>query len=318
MCRARSLLYGPKRTARRANVASMLSPPRVSPDELRSRGSRTRLGHRILQFPLTRLLLGIVVLVPGSIVQGLPVFGQVLGRPATGAVALATFILGYVGYVRLVERRPVVELSKPGAVREWAAGAALGVTLMLLTLGALAALGALRIGGVNNPAAPFQGFYGLPQALYEELLFRALLFKICEESLGTKIALMVQAVVFGALHLLNPKATVIGAVAISLEAGFLLGGVFILTRRLWAVWGLHFAWNYVQGSIFSGSVSGSGMSRGFFAVDVTGPDWLTGGKFGVEASPIAIVLCLAAAGLILRAAHRRGLFVSFSGRRKPT
>jgi membrane protease YdiL (CAAX protease family) len=41
----------------------------------------------------------------------------------------------------------------------------------------------------------------------EELAFRALLFKTCEESLGSWIALAIQATLFGALHLINPHAT---------------------------------------------------------------------------------------------------------------
>lgn len=296
----------------------MLPASGLTPDQLCTRGSRTRRIHRILQFPLTRLLIGIVFLVPTGVLMALPPPEHILARAGHGAAALVAAILGYAGYVRLIERRPVVELSRHRAGREWAAGAGLGTALILLTLGALVVLDALRIGGVNHPAGLYRDLpYDLPQTLFEELLFRALIFKICEESLGSRVALAIQAALFGVVHLLNPDATLTGAVAIALEAGLLLGGAYALTRRLWAVWGLHFAWNYVQGRVFSGSISGMGMSRGLLSVEATGPEWLTGGAFGVEASPFAVGLCLAAAFVVLRAAHRRGLLVSFGSRPRP-
>src|SRR4051812_37150521 len=48
----------------------------------------------------------------------------------------------YVAYVRLVERRPIDELSMPGAGRELMAGIALGAALFAATLGVICAVGA--------------------------------------------------------------------------------------------------------------------------------------------------------------------------------
>ncbi|MDQ1309254.1 MAG: protease family protein, partial [Pseudomonadota bacterium] len=41
-----------------------------------------------------------------------------------------------------------------------------------------------------------------------------------------------------------------------------------------------------------------------------GPDWLTGGMFGPESSLLVIVSTTVAIALLLRAARRRGLFLS--------
>jgi len=227
-----------------------------------------------------------------------------------GAGWLAAEILAYVAYVRLIERRRVAELSLDGAGLEWLAGAGLGALLMGLTFAGLLAAGAVHVVGIDRPLALVTGLASdLPASLFEELVFRALLFKICEERLGTWIALAIQAALFGALHLFNPGATLAGAVAVALEAGILLGGAYTLTRRLWLPWGMHFAWNYVQARVISGNVSGTGESHGLLAVVVDGPAWLTGGSFGAEASPIAVALCLALAGLVLRAAWARGQLV---------
>jgi hypothetical protein len=90
-----------------------------------------------------------------------------------------------------------------------------------------------------------------------------------------------------------------------LEAGILLAAAYMLTRRLWLCMGLHFAWNFTQGGIFSAAVSG-GASHGLLKATLVGPDWLTGGAFGPEASAVAVVVCTTAGLLLLVAADRKG------------
>ena len=54
-------------------------------------------------------------------------------------------------------------------------------------------------------------------------------------------ALVISAALFGVVHLGSPNATLYTAVAISLEAGLLLGAAYVLTRGLWLPIGIHFA-----------------------------------------------------------------------------
>ena len=145
---------------------------------------------------------------------------------------------------------------------------------------------------------------------------RALVFKIAEESIGSWAAMIFQAALFGALHLGNPGATAVGVVAIALEAGVLLAAAYMYTRRLWLVWGLHFGWNFAQGSLFGVRVSGTPISRSWLVSRPTGADALTGGMFGVEASPVAVVFCLLAAGLLLRRVVRRGQVAGWTEQRR--
>jgi uncharacterized protein len=91
----------------------------------------------------------------------------------------------------------------------------------------------------------------------EEIVFRGLIFRIAEESLGTVWALAISATLFGVIHLIGPNATVLGALVIIFEAGILLAAAFVLTRRLWLCIGLHVAWNFTQCGIFGVAVSGT-------------------------------------------------------------
>lgn len=92
------------------------------------------------------------------------------------------------------------------------------------------------------------------------------------------------------MHLLNPNATLVAAVAITLEAGVRLAAACLLTGRLWLSMGVHFAWNFTQGGIFGAAVSGQA-STGLLRSLLQGPALLTGGDFGAEASAVAVVVC---------------------------
>ena len=119
-------------------------------------------------------------------------------------------------------------------------------------------------------------------AIGEEIIFRGVVFRIFEEMFGTFIALMVSAGFFGLIHMGNHGATVTSGAAIALEAGLLLAVSYAVVRNLWLPIGLHFGWNFAESGIFGSVVSGNAF-KGLFNTTLTGPDMLTGGKFGPEA-----------------------------------
>ena len=268
---------------------------------------------RTLQFPLTRLvLLGAIVFLLMGINSGFMV--KFKGTPLLSiaiTLAMASVALAiYVGFGRLIERRPVDELSLPGMGKEWASGALIGAALYTACVLILMLLGMYRIEGLNPwtfviPAVAM----ALSSGLFEELLFRGILFRSVEDLFGSWISLAVSSLVFGFVHLLNPAGTLTGAIYISIEAGVLLAAAYMLTRRLWLSIGFHMAWNYTQSAIFSGIVSGGVTDPGLIRSNIKGPAVLTGGTFGLESSVIAFALCTATGLVLLVMAVRRGKIV---------
>jgi len=227
---------------------------------------------------------------------------------SAGLVVLVA-CLSYSAFVRIVEKRPVTELAASGAVAELASGTLLGAMLFTATIGILWSLGYYQVSGMNNwmTAAPvFAG--AVISGVVEEILFRGILFRIAEQVLGTWLALLISALLFGLLHLFNPNATWVAAIAIALEAGILLAAAYVLTRRLWLAIGVHFAWNFTQGGIFGVAVSGN-QAAGLLQATLTGPELLSGGEFGAEASIFAVAVCLAAGAYLLWRAHNKSNFV---------
>jgi uncharacterized protein len=274
---------------------------------------------RLLSNPVIRIILALLAIaIPFAIVAvpfNLYVSDKILKK--AGALLLAVVILAtYRIYVKVVERRSATELSRTRAIRELGAGLLVGALLLSLTIGVLAALGVYRISGTNGwtpMIATLPAF--ILAAVLEEVVMRGVVFRILEQWLGSWIALAISAALFGLLHLFNPGATLLNAGAIMVEAGILLAAAYMVTRRLWFCVGIHFAWNFTQGGIFSAAVSGEAMN-GLLQAQLVGPAWLTGGAFGAEASLVAVVVCLAAGLLLLLAARHRGHIIASAWSRR--
>ncbi|MFO1407522.1 MAG: CPBP family intramembrane glutamic endopeptidase [Steroidobacteraceae bacterium] len=271
------------------------------------------LVRRILRSPPARILVLGFVLV-GMMTLNTDVMVSYAGEPLKAVahvVALAVAGFGvYIGYATFIERRPLSELALPGMGRELGIGMLIGFGLYTACVLVLMASGIYRVDGLNSlsflvPAIAM----AVSSAVYEELLFRGVVFGSVEVWLGSWAALVVSSLVFGLMHLVNPEGTVEGALFIAVEAGVLLAAAYMLTRRLWVSMGFHAAWNYTQSAIFSGIVSGNEASQGLIRSTVHGPDLLTGGRFGVESSVLALVLCTATGIAMLVMAVRRGRIV---------
>ena len=102
-----------------------------------------------------------------------------------------------------------------------------------------------------------------------------------------------------------------------IEAGILLGAAYLYTRRLWLAAGLHAAWNFTQGWVFSIPISGTGQPVGLLVSERHGSELLTGGKFGLEASMAAVFVATIAGLILLWKAYEKGTFVGPMWRSKP-
>jgi membrane protease YdiL (CAAX protease family) len=225
-----------------------------------------------------------------------------IARSLRGLVALGADIVICVLCISLyallvgwLERRDVIELHLKRGLPLLGIGLALAVGMFAIVYAVLF--------GVH--AATWQGFGGtqwlLPMAamailsgVCEELLFRGGVYRITEDMFGTGAALLISGALFGLLHLGNPHASLLAGIAIAVEAGILLGAAYAATRNLWLAIGLHIGWNFAEGGIFGAAVSGGMGGRGLLNIPLHGPDWLTGGAFGPEASVVTLAVCTAA------------------------
>ena len=128
-------------------------------------------------------------------------------------------LVAYRWVVGRTEHREPAEVGRGGAARSVGAGLLIGVGLFAVVIGAITVLGGYRIDGWGSVTGA-AGLLGLAVAAgtTEELLFRGVLFRIVERRTGTWIALLLTAVLFGGMHLLNPEASAGSARSCSIPA----------------------------------------------------------------------------------------------------
>lgn len=284
-------------------------------------------ARRFVMYPLVRIILGAVwVATPVYLGQWYVVYVidgyfTALEGPAYLAAGFmfAALSLGlYAVFVRVVERRAPAEVALEGAAMELGAGLALGLAMVTLIVGVLWFLGCYRVTGVNGSQSIAYIFSLVGSGIViEEVVARGLVLRIVEEHFGTVVALVVSSALFGVLHHANPGATMFSSMAVAVEGGLMLGAAYMLTRRLWLAVGLHVAWNFAQAGLFGTPVSGFAFP-GVLRARLEGPEWLTGGAFGLESSVLSFTLALVVCAAMMTAAAQRGTILPRVSSRKPS
>lgn len=137
-------------------------------------------------------------------------------------------------------------------------------------------------------------------ALAEEAAFRGYPLQTLTRARLLWFGVLLTSVPFAIIHWHNPGATIFSTLNTAL-AGVWLAAAYLKTRSLWFPLGVHWAWNWVQGSIFGLAVSGLNLSSHSVlrAVD-QGPPWLTGGSYGIEGGAACTIALLVSTVFIWR------------------
>ncbi|MBK3576688.1 CPBP family intramembrane metalloprotease [Streptomyces sp. MBT65] len=283
------------------------------PDEDEDGGGRGgrggRLG-RIVRAPLGWMLTGLVGV---GLVSGLTATGP--GPvPVLGAIAAVAV---YWVVMRRVAGRSTPEIARQGAGREALYGGAVGLGFVLVSALLITVFGGYDFSWAGNGFLSVVWSAAMVQAgaaVTEELMFRGLALQALEQRWGSRAAIVITGLFFGAAHLAAPGASAWSALAIALEAGVMLGVAFLWRRNIWFVAGLHFTWNTAE-QLLGIPVSGH-TPQGLFTVDTHGSALLSGGTFGLEASIVPVLIgVLLTVRMVVLARRNGGLRPRRPGRR---
>jgi membrane protease YdiL (CAAX protease family) len=258
---------------------------------------------RLLAYPVVRIVLGIAaVMLPITLTLALIHFVVPTPFRVVWPMPLAAVLsfLSYRYFTTVIEKRQAAELALNGAARETGMGVGIGAAVGLIVAGVLAVAGSFIITGSSNSWEVL--LKCLPEqimvATFEELMFRAVIFRIAEQRWGTRTALAVSFVLFAVAHLQNDSIGVLAVITTGVVS-LTLCAAYMLTRRVWLPIGIHFGWNFLYDGFFAVPVSGHA-ARGWLQVSLPGPEWLTGGAYGVEGSLLTLLVWVVATVLMLR------------------
>ncbi|MBS7530222.1 CPBP family intramembrane metalloprotease [Hazenella sp. IB182353] len=202
-------------------------------------------------------------------------------------------------WVRFIERRSLVTL---GLANErilflYGKGVLIGFLYLSICVLILWSFGYLDLSfSLSQPGV----FLILPlfvfmiQAATEEILVRGWLFPVLAKRMPILVGAVISSLFFVVAHVLNPNFTWISALNIFLF-GMYAVAYTLKEGGIWGICGWHMVWNFAQIALFGIPVSGiTPFFDSVLFASVEGPDYMSGGNFGVEGSIVlSIVLGIA-------------------------
>lgn len=254
-----------------------------------------RAGWRLLACLILMVFVVTVALYAWLALPGRAIHGQSL------AVLLAVLLSSWI-MTRFVNRKPLAAIGLGfghGWWKELAAGAILGLMTMGCVVLTLAATGGLTLS--LRDLSPSGGLwiavsaaaYMAMVALAEEVVFRGYLFQTLTQAVTLLPSSLIMSGLFLFAHSWNPSAGLLAFVNLGL-AGLLFSAAYARTRRLWLPAGIHWGWNYAQGTLSGLPTSGIvAEDRALMMATTHEPGWWTGGAFGPEGGAAATVFVVA-------------------------
>src|SRR5437764_8821894 len=184
--------------------------------------------------------------------------------------------------------------STGGALRHLLAGSAWGLGAVALTVGAIAAFGGFTMAGFHLHGTTLLGYaVGWLAAMFvlgasEEATFRATGMFTLGDAMGIWPAAVVTTLIFSALHYFGkPHESIADALSVGL-LGFFMAFTIIRTGSIWWAVGFHALFDYAAlflfGSPNTAIRGGEPVATKLLTSAFHGPQWLTGGRTGIEAS----------------------------------
>lgn len=220
-----------------------------------------------------------------------------------GSILFSGLVVGW-GCGALLEELPFRSLGA-STHRGWLKNLGLGSVLGVMTL-VVAALLTFVTRGVHfqlDPAGarPIGQTVGVTLFIFvfaaaaEEILFRGYPLQTLTRANLAWLGVLLTSVPFAAVHLNNPHAVPGFTFVNTALAGVWLAVAYLRTRSLWLPLALHWSWNWAQASVLGFPVSGIeriAPAPLLQAINL-GPDWVTGGAYGIEggaACTVALIL----------------------------
>lgn len=271
---------------------------------------------RVLYFPITKIIVGIVV--PFSlfvVIQNFvlkPFFHSIIqdksiADPIIHSISLIVLLVGYYYLFRFYDKRKITELSLKYFFKEMFGGFLFGFLTISLSIFILYLLGSYQVISISTTDYSIKFFTVLLfAALVEDLFHRGLIVRVCENWLGTHLTLVI-AMFVELQHVYNPNSNLF-SLFYYLIWGFTMAMLFIYTKRIWLPYFFHIGWNFSQ-PFYGSNLTGTNDMGSIIQSEFNGPELLTGGAVGIEGSIFTATFLLLIGIIFYYRAKREGKIV---------
>ena len=256
---------------------------------------------------ILEILMFIGVFFVATLVEGIPLVIMQLsglftwdGLMAANLFMTIAMIVVTMLFCKLIQNRKMRTLGfkKPSMWKEYGIGLVVGFVMMAvivlvgvitgsmsLTFNPEAATGA----GIGMLVLLFVGF--VFQGMSEEVLCRGyFLVSLARKKGNMWMAVIVNAIAFAALHLLNAGIAPLAFVNLVLF-GIFASVYFIKRGNIWGIAAIHSIWNFAQGNIFGVLVSGNDFGTTIFKSEINeSMTLINGGAFGLEGGILVTIV----------------------------
>ncbi len=246
---------------------------------------------KILYFPITKIIIGIVVcfslfvVIQNFVLK--PFFYSIIqdksiADPIIIFISSILLLISYYYLFRLYDKRNITELSIKYLPKEMFGGFIFGFSTISLSIYILYLLGHYQAFSITTTHYSARMFTVLIfAALVEDLFHRGLIVRVCENCLGTNIAIVI-AMLVEMQHIFNPNFNLFSLFG-TLIWGFTMAMMFIYTKRIWLPFFFHLGWNFAQ-PFYGSNLTGLNDMGSIIQSKFNGPELLTGGAVGIEDS----------------------------------
>ncbi len=249
--------------------------------------------------------------------------GLVLHRPVTelagsgwhfaadhGSLLISAALVGW-GCGRLFEGLPFRALGcslSPGWLKDLGIGSALGAASLMLaavlatvTRGVDFSLDRVSAGAIGKTLA-ISALVFVFAAAAEEMLFRGYPLQTLTRANLAWLGVVLSSLVFASAHLGNPNIVPRLTFLNTALAGVLLAVGYLRSGSLWFPIGWHWSRNWMQGAVVGLPVSGINQIAPAPLLHAmnSGPDWLTGGAYGIEGGAACTIALVVSTAVIWR------------------
>lgn len=212
-------------------------------------------------------------------------------------------------FAKFLQKRKMRTLGfkKAGMWKEYGMGILVGFAMMTVIVLTGVLTGAMKLqfneniltgAGIGMLLLLLLGF--LFQGMSEEVLCRSyFLVSLSRKNGNIWMAVVVNAVAFGLLHINSPGLTVLSMVNLILF-GIFASIYFVKRGSIWGIAAIHSIWNFAQGNIYGVLVSGRNFGTTIFTSTINEDmTIINGGDFGLEGGILTTIVLVAGCLLLL-------------------